>query len=83
VTVRRAALDDSELLDATAELEPSASALSGALPKLQLDSREVGSTGFGDEPAVVPKVVGAVVFDGPASASGRVDWAGIDAEPLS
>jgi hypothetical protein len=53
VTVRLVALWLSELLPATAELEPSVSALSPTLPKLQLDSRLLsrllGSGGFGDE----------------------------------
>jgi hypothetical protein len=49
VTVRLVAPCPPELLLATAELEPSASFLSGTLPKLQLDSSELGSGGFGDE----------------------------------
>jgi hypothetical protein len=41
----------SELLPATAELEPLASVLSGMLPKLQLDSSELGSAVFDEESA--------------------------------
>ena len=38
----------SELLPATAELDPSASFRSGSSPKLQLDSSELGAAGLGD-----------------------------------
>jgi hypothetical protein len=46
----------SEPLPATAELEPPASVLSGVLPKLQLDSSELGSAAFDEESADGPGV---------------------------
>lgn len=49
VTLLRVAACPSELLAPTAELDPSASALSPTLPKLQLDSRLLGSAAFGEE----------------------------------
>lgn len=59
MTVRLETFWPSVLLPATAVLEPSASVLpGGVLPKLQLDSSELGSAGFEDAPAVGPEVVG-------------------------
>ena len=64
VTLLRAVLCPSELLPATPELDPSPSVLSPKLPKLQLDSRLLGSAGFGDElePCCWVLPVPAVVF---------------------
>ena len=63
----------SELLLAIAELEPSASLSPGALPpgalpKLQLDVRELGSAVFEEGPAAEPDAEGASDEDGWACA---------------
>lgn len=60
VTVRFVTFWSSVLLPATAELEPSASFRSGRLPKLQLDSSELGSAALGDAPEIGIEAVGAV-----------------------
>jgi hypothetical protein len=53
-TVRLVKVGFPELLPATADPAPSASVLSGTLPKLQLDSSELGSAAFGDELGCAP-----------------------------
>jgi hypothetical protein len=66
VTVRRDTLDDSELLPATATLEPSLL----SFPKLQLDASELGSAVFGDGPVGGFEAVAVADAEGLASAVG-------------
>jgi hypothetical protein len=88
VTVRLVKFWSPELLAATAELEASASVLSATLPKLQLDSSELGSAGFGDELVLGsetdgPDPVGALDEDGPVSSSECDGWTGAETMRLS
>lgn len=62
VTARLVTFCPSELLPATAELDPPASFRSGRSPKLQLDSSELGAAGLGDGLVVGPADV--VVAEG-------------------
>lgn len=73
VTVRLVEDEPSDPFPATPELEPSASLRSGMLPKLQLESSELDSTGFGDVPGAAADGVGAEGVEGPASAGGCGD----------
>jgi hypothetical protein len=71
VTVRFVRFWSSELLPATAELEPPASVLSVVLLKFQFDSRELGSAVFGEVSADGPRVeelgAGVADSDGPGT----------------
>jgi hypothetical protein len=79
--VRLDTLGDSELLGATAELEPAPSLLS--FPKLQLDASELGSAGFDGEPVPGFEAVTAAEVEGPASVVGRKGGGCVGKEPLS
>jgi hypothetical protein len=59
VAVLLVTLCDPELLPATAELEPSPSFPPVELPKLQLDSKELGSAGFDVEAAMGLDIAGS------------------------
>lgn len=82
VAARLVILEASALDPATAELEPSATSFPPAtFPKLQLDSRELGSAAFDEGPASVLEVVtpdeddtGSPSLLGIEGGAGEVDW---------